>query len=153
MPGGGVKAPEDARDTAERLHSAAVRLLRKLRRDDDKGGLGGPQASVVSVLAFGGERSLGQLAAAEQVTAPTMSRLMTQLEAQGVVERRPHPSDARGVLLRVTHKGRALLQQAQDRRLRRLEKAVARLPQEERRTLAKAAELLKRMVESSDLDT
>ncbi|HEX8233921.1 MAG TPA: MarR family transcriptional regulator [Caulobacteraceae bacterium] len=147
-----VKDAVDARATAERVHSAAIRLLRKLRRDDDKGGLSGPQASAISVLVFGGERSLGQLAAAEQVTAPTMSRLITQLEAEGLVERRPHPSDARGVLLRATNKGRALLQQAQERRLGRLEKAVAELPEEDRRTLAGAAELLMRMVESPDFD-
>jgi len=136
------------RDVAEQLHSAAIRLLRRLRRTDAEAGLTGPQASALSVLAFGGETTLKRLAAAEQVSAPTMSRLVKDLEHQGLIRRRPDPADARSTWIEASAEGRAMLEQARDRRLARLEAELAALPEADRRLLAEAARLLARLGEA-----
>ena len=69
----------DTRDVAARLHSASIRLLRTLRREDDGSGLSAPRLSALSVIVFAGPLSLAELAAAEQVTPPTMSRIVEAL--------------------------------------------------------------------------
>ena len=81
---------------ADRLHSAAIRLLRRLRAEDAASGVSAPRLSALSVLVFAGPRTLGELAAAEQVRPPTMTRLVTALEAQGLLARTGDPADAAG---------------------------------------------------------
>lgn len=144
-------APNPA-DTADRLHSAAIRLLRRLRRHDAASGLTGPQASALSVLVFGGAMNLGTLAAAEQVRAPTMSRLIKEMEALGLVWRRPDPKDARGVILEATEKGRAMFDRARERRLSTLTGALRGLGEEQRRTLDAAALLVLELARGPALD-
>jgi DNA-binding MarR family transcriptional regulator len=142
----------DAADVADRLHSAAIRLLRRLRKQDAASGLTGPQASALSVLVFAGPMNLGALAAAEQVRAPTMSRLARDMEALGLVLRRPDPEDARGVRLEATEKGRAMFGQARERRLTTLTGSVRRLSEADRRTLDRAASLIMEMAHGAALD-
>ena len=138
--------------TAEQLHSAAIRLLRRLRKTDAEAGLTGPQSSALSVLVFGGEVSLGRLAQLEQVRPPTISRLVKELEAAGLVERRADPADARGVRVRATRKGRELLELGRARRLRRLIAALKAREPEERRVLAEAAGILAEIADGPELD-
>lgn len=149
MSPGSVKSPPEV---ADRLHSAAVRLLRRLRRGDADGGLTGPQASALSVLVFGGPMNLGRLAAAEQVKPPTMSRLAREMEAAGLARRRPDPDDRRGVLIEATEKGRALFDRARERRLARLAAAMAALPADQRALLDRAAGLMLDIAQGSALD-
>src|SRR3954463_8792183 len=82
-------------DLADRLHSAAIHLLRRLRREDDASGLPGPQLSALSVIVFGGPITLGALAAAEQVRPPTITKLVAALEAAGLVKRQVDADDRR----------------------------------------------------------
>jgi DNA-binding MarR family transcriptional regulator len=145
-----VKPPSPA-DLADRLHSAAIRFLRRVRRADAESGLTGPQGSALSVLVFGGETTPGRLAAVEQVSAPTISRLIKELEAGGLVRRRPDPDDARGALLEPTEKGRAMLDRARDLRLRKLTAAVTRLSVEDQAILTRAAKLLADLGEGDSL--
>src|SRR3954464_7525598 len=84
-------------DLADRLHSAAIHLLRRLRREDDASGLPAPQLSALSVIVFGGPLTLGDLARAEQVRPPTITRLIGELEQQGLVEREVDGADRRVV--------------------------------------------------------
>src|SRR5258707_12671198 len=70
-------------ETADRLHSAAIHLLRRLRVRDRESGVGPAQLSALSVLVFGGPRSLGELANAEQVRPPTMSRIVAGPGSRG----------------------------------------------------------------------
>jgi hypothetical protein len=78
--GGAEPARDDADRVADRVHSAAIHLLRRLRREDDRWGLSAPRLSALSVLVFGGRAlTLGELAAAEQVRPPTMTRLVSAL--------------------------------------------------------------------------
>src|SRR5258707_14604829 len=74
-------------EAADRLHSAAIHLLRRLRGGDPESGVGPAQLSALSVLVFGGPRSLGELADAEQVRPPTMSRIVAGLGRGGLVGR------------------------------------------------------------------
>src|SRR6476661_9735879 len=84
-----------AASTAIRLHSAAIHLLRHLRKEDDASGLSAPRLSALSVVVFGGPVTLGQLARAEQVKPPTMTKIVTGLENDRLVERHPDRRDKR----------------------------------------------------------
>src|SRR6266849_9041139 len=101
--------PATTRTTADRLHSAAIHLLRRLRRQDDAMGLTPARASALSIMVFGGPVTLGQLAAAEQVSAPTTTRLIIGMERDGLVRREDDPNDGRVVWLHPTAKGTRLL--------------------------------------------
>src|SRR5437868_15366386 len=114
MPGDSARgkrsAPSDsAADLADRLHSAAIHLLRRLPRQDDASGLPAPQLSALSVIVFGGPVTLGALAAAEQVRPPTITRLVATLEAAGLVERVTDAADRRVVRVTATARGARLL--------------------------------------------
>src|SRR3954469_25786992 len=91
---------------ADQLHSAAIHLLRGVRRVDAQSGLPPAQLSALSVVVFGGPLSLGALAAAEQVRPPTMTRIVDALEAAALATRRQDPADARAVLIAATRTGR-----------------------------------------------
>ena len=142
----GVKtlAHDHGDETAARRHSAAVRLLRMVRREDREAGISGPRLSALSVLVFAGPQSLGALAAAEQVSAPTMSRIVDALARAGLVTRKSDPDNRRRVVVAATETGRALLEAGRERRVRALEARLARLADSERRALARAAEILER---------
>jgi DNA-binding MarR family transcriptional regulator len=127
---------------ADRLHSAAIHLLRRLRREDDSGGVGAPRLSALSVLVFGGPLTIGALAAAEQVRAPTMSRLVAAMEQEGWVRRVGDSADRRVVSVEATPAGRALLHTGRRRRVAALAGDVARLSTAERRVLLEALPLL-----------
>src|SRR3954468_17808399 len=104
-------------DIADRLHSAAIHLLRTLRKVDDETGLTAPRLSVLSVLVFAGPRTLGQLARAEQVKPPTMTRLVAALEEEGFVRRSPDKSDGRVTIISATKKGESLMRLGRSRRV------------------------------------
>src|SRR5437870_5061511 len=72
------------RSLADRLHSAAIHLLRRLRRHDAAMGLSAARASALSVIVFGGPVTIGHLARAEQVSAPTITRLVLAMERDGL---------------------------------------------------------------------
>jgi DNA-binding MarR family transcriptional regulator len=144
-----ASSPDDlhsAARVADRLHSTAIHLLRALRAEDRKTGLSGPRASALSVVVFGGPITLGDLAAAEQVKPPTMTRLVTAMEGQGLVKREGDPGDARLVRVRATAKGIRLLQEGRARRIARLQVALQELPEEELATLGRATELLQGVI-------
>jgi DNA-binding MarR family transcriptional regulator len=129
---------------AERLHAAAIRLLRRARAADVETALSPPRLSALSVLAFVGPQSLTQLARAEQVTAPTMSKLVADLAVAGLVTKRTDRADKRGVNIQVTAKGRALMEEGRRRRLLLLRGRLAGFTAAELRTLSEAAELMLR---------
>jgi DNA-binding MarR family transcriptional regulator len=128
--------------TADRLHSAAIRLLRRLRRSDADTGLSAPRLSALSVVVFRGPITLSELAAAEQVRPPTITRLVQELERAGLLERLPDPSDRRVVRVRATAAGRRLLAAGRTRRVQRLADEIDRLSAEDRRALARGVEVL-----------
>jgi DNA-binding MarR family transcriptional regulator len=137
----------EAHQIAERVHSAALRLLRRLRKSDAQMGLSAPKSSALSVLVFGGPQTLKDLAAAEQVRAPTMSRLVAEMEAEGLATKAEDAHDRRVVRIAATAKGRALLEAGRERRLEVLTKQVEGLNVVERKLLARAAAVLVRLNE------
>jgi DNA-binding MarR family transcriptional regulator len=140
--------PADPRafEVADRLHSAAIHLLRRLRVSDRASGVGPAQLSALSVLVFGGPRSLGELAEAEQVRPPTMSRIVAGLERELLVRRQP-TEDKRRVRLEATAKGTKVMQEGRKRRVESLAQAVASLPEAERQNVSKFAELLRQIIQ------
>ena len=104
------------------------------------------RASALSVLVFGGPRTLTELAQAEHVTTATMSRLVTALEGEGLVRREPHEDDARAVRLHPTAKARRILEKGRARRTQFLDSLFADLTAREREIVRQAAELVDRAV-------
>jgi DNA-binding MarR family transcriptional regulator len=139
-----AKSPAGAKliAVAEKLHAAAIRLLRSVRAADAETGLSAPKLSALSVLAFGGPTSLKGLAAAEQVRAPTMSKLVAEMEAEGLALKRVDRDDRRGVRIEATAKGRALMLEGRKRRLALLEQRLKQLSGTELKTLEVAAALM-----------
>jgi len=137
-------SPRD-RDTADRLHSAAIHLLRRLRIEDAATGLSAPRLSALSVVVFGGPLTLGALAAAEQVRPPTITRLVRELERDGLVELVPDPDDRRVRRVRATPRGRTLLEEGRRRRVAKLAGSLGGLTAVERRLIARAVRLIERL--------
>jgi len=136
------KARDEAELIAERLHSAAIHLLRRLRREDAKTGLSAPRLSALSVVVFAGPVTLGELANAEQVRPPTMTRLVSALEDEGLVSREADPDDGRLTRIRATPKGRTLLFRGRARRVAALTAEVRGLDASEREDLTRALAVL-----------
>lgn len=144
------KLPANPRDpallaTADRLHSAAIHLLRRLRVRDRESGIGPAQLSALSVLVFGGPRSLGELAAAEQVRPPTMSRIVSGLERAGLLKRHA-TEDGRRMRLVATAKGGKILRAGRQRRVESLAQALSALPENEQRQLSALTHLLQQVL-------
>ncbi|MDQ6831566.1 MAG: MarR family transcriptional regulator [Gemmatimonadota bacterium] len=137
--------PADSAVIADRLHSAAIHLLRRLRRSDSVAGLSAPRLSALSVVVFGGPLTLGELAAAEQVRPPTMTHLVRALEREKLVTREPDEHDKRVVRIRASAKGRTLLARGRARRVEELTDRVRTLPPAERAVLEQAAAIMERM--------
>ena len=135
-----------SRDAADRFHSAAIHALRRVRRDDPASGIGPAQLSALSVLVFGGPRTLGELAAAEQVRPPTMTRIVQALAQAGLVRREGDAHDGRVVRLSATAKGRRVMQTARARRIENLAALLGRLSPTEMEQVRAAAELVERVL-------
>jgi DNA-binding MarR family transcriptional regulator len=137
--------PADSTEVADQLHSAAIHLLRRLRVRDRESGVGPAQLSALSVLVFGGPKSLGELAGAEQVRPPTMSRIVAGLQRAKLV-RRHATDDGRRVRLEATPKGVSLMWESRQRRVEFLTNVVEALNENEKRQLQDAVALLRQVI-------
>ena len=140
----------DAHALAEALHRAAIGLLRGIKTADQESGLSPPRLSALSVLVFAGPQSLASLAKAEGVKPPTMSRLVVELEHEGLVEKSADPADGRGLVIAATSRGRKIMLQGRDRRLALLKERLNRLNAREIATLADAAPALLKIASRID---
>jgi len=138
-------SPPDPAEVADRLHSAAIHLLRAVRAQDQALGIGPAQLSALSVLVFGGPRSISALARAEQVRLPTMSRLVAALERGGLVTRATDRHDRRSTIVAATAQGRSVLRQGRERRVAELARRLESLTATERVLLGRAAGLIGRI--------
>jgi DNA-binding MarR family transcriptional regulator len=129
---------------ATRLHAVAIHLLRRVRRTDTLMGVSPARASVLSVLVFGGPRTIGELAELEQVRAPTMTRLVTGLESDGYAVRKADARDGRVVVVHATSKGRRVLERGRDLRVRQIESVLSALTPAESNALSRAVAALER---------
>ncbi len=140
------RPPDTTLELADRLHSAAIHLLRRLRRQDDASGLPAPQLSALSVIVFGGPITLGELAHAEQVRPPTITRVVAALEEDGLVERVSASDDRRVVHVKATARGAKLLHEGRQRRVASLAAALRALPAAERAAIARAIPAMEKVV-------
>jgi DNA-binding MarR family transcriptional regulator len=140
----------DVDAVADRLHSAAIHLLRRLRVEDEALGISAPRLSVLSILVFGGPRRVGELAATEHVEPPTMTRLIDGLERDGYVVREPDLDDARAVIVRATDAGTAALIEGRDRRVQAFASLLRSLPQRDLTALGRGVDALERALAPED---
>jgi DNA-binding MarR family transcriptional regulator len=146
---GAVSGLEIGREVlADRLHSLAIHLLRRIRRGDDESGLSAPRLSALSVIIYRGPISLTELAKAEGVTAPTMTRLVQALVRAKLVEKSALQTDNRVTLLRATPAGRQTLDVARANRLAALEDLLDRLDADQAALVARAVEALEPLFRS-----
>jgi DNA-binding MarR family transcriptional regulator len=131
---------------ADRLHSAAIHLLRRVRKQDEASGIGPAQLSALSVLVFSGPKTFGQLAAAEQVKPPTMSRIVAGLRRSRLIEISADPHDVRRKHIRATAKGTRLLEQGRRRRIQYLAGHLTTLTTNELSQLAVATDILEKLL-------
>jgi DNA-binding MarR family transcriptional regulator len=131
---------------ADRLHSASIHLLRRLRVEDEALGISAPRLSALSVLVFAGPMRIGELAATEQVEPPTMTRLIDGLERDGYVAREPDPQDARAVRVRATPKGSRALRKGRQRRLEAFSILLGDLSPTELASLGDGVAVLERLL-------
>jgi DNA-binding MarR family transcriptional regulator len=137
------RPPEETAAIADRLHSAAIHLLRRVRKQDAATGEGPARLSALSVLVFGGgPMTLGQLAQAEQVRPPTMSRIVSGLEHSRLAERMMDAKDSRRVRIRATPSGERLLHEGRRLRIEYLARHLGGLTRQELATLDEAVKLL-----------
>jgi Transcriptional regulators len=130
---------------AATLRSAITVLSRRLRATRPVGDLTPGQYSALGSLDIAGAMTPRELADSERVRPPTITKIVAKLEAAGMVQRAPHPTDGRQVILSPTEQERAVLQQARRAREAWLAQRLAELDAEERAALHRAAEILERI--------
>ena len=130
-------------DLADGLHSTAIHLLRQVRVEDRASGIGPAQLSALSVLVFGGSKSLKQLAEIEQVKPPTMVRIVQGLVEQRLAATRTDKEDARKLQISATARGRGLMQRARQRRVESLARMLGEKSVAERAEIAGAITILR----------
>lgn len=132
-------------ELADHLHSAAIQLLRSLRKVDSASGLTAPRLSVLSVLVFGGPRTMGELADVEQVRPPTMTRLVDALQRDGLVRRKTDKEDRRITRIHATARGEKVMWAGRARRVSDLAARLDAMSAQERLELEHAAGLVSRL--------
>jgi DNA-binding MarR family transcriptional regulator len=129
---------------AERLHSVALHLMRGLRRQDEVLVIGPARLSALSVL-LSGPKTISELADAEQVRLPTMTRIVSGLEELGLARRVPHPTDRRSVRVEMTEAGAETIARGRRLRVERLARSLRALDPAERTRVAEALDVLERV--------
>jgi len=138
---------------ATRLHAAILHILRRLRQVDSRTGVSAPRLSLLSVLVFGGEKTISELSIIEQISMAATSKLISALELEGFVSRRRDKYDDRVWRISATAKGRHVLEQGRDRRVKQLAKELAALSAKERAVLGKATLVFETMLGLEKKDT
>ncbi len=134
--------PDHLAAAADRMHSAAIHLLRHAARQDTFSGQGPARLSALSVLVFGGPKTLCELATAERVKPPTMSRVVAGLKKSGLVRIHSDEHDQRRVRIIVTNKGEQVLQDARRRRIQALSEIFGNLVPAQLEIVSQAAEII-----------
>lgn len=136
---------------ASQLRISVGRLARRLRQERDPGHqLSTTSISVLYVLSRRGEMTIGQLAEAEGVQPPSMTRVVNYLEDRGYLERRASKEDGRIVLVAIREPGRELLAEEERRRDAWLTRRVEALTGAERDILRQATPLLERLASQEE---
>ena len=122
-------------------------LIRRVRAASASNELSLAESSVLGHLAKEGSATTADLARAESVKPQSMGTTVAALEELGLVERKPHPTDGRQVLIALTAKGATVRNSAKDAKRTWLINAISQLDEQEQETLFAASEIIKRLVE------
>lgn len=147
-----MEKEQSAEHIANELHSLSIGLLRAVKRADMASGSTAPRLSALSVIVFSGFITLGDLAEAEQVRPPTMTRIVHALELQGLVMKQQNPKDGRSALITATLKGKRFLLQGRARRVRPLSERIQALEAGERQRLSVALGTVRGLITSLGAD-
>ena len=137
--------PADVTDAADRMRHAVARLARMLRQQDD-GELGATATAALATVRKRGPLTLGELAACEQVSPPTMTKVIEKLEDRGFVSRQVDGHDRRVTRVSVTAAGHRYLEVTRSRRTAWLAGRLSDLEPEQLARLASATELLEAVI-------
>ncbi|MBB3213245.1 DNA-binding MarR family transcriptional regulator [Herbaspirillum sp. Sphag1AN] len=140
-----IDAPINLEGTVSDLTLAIGQLLRRLRQEVDHAGLTWSQSSALARLDREGAMTTAELARLESVKPQSMGATLADLEQDGLIERQPHPSDGRQILLLLTDKGREVRRQRNIAKQQWLLAGISRLAPDEQQTLIAATALLKRL--------
>jgi DNA-binding MarR family transcriptional regulator len=142
-----MRIQNDPEKLAQLLHSSAIRLLRSLRQADESSGLTASRMSALSVIVFSGQITLGDLAAAEQVRPPTMTRIVNALVEQQLVKKVPDQRDGRMTRIAATVRGKRELLKGRAHRLTLLAEGIQSLTVAEQKNLSTALDAMQRLAE------
>jgi DNA-binding MarR family transcriptional regulator len=133
---------DDQHETANLVHSAAVRLVSAARAADTDLDLDGPRASLLSVLVFGGPQPVTKLAELEQVSSPAITKMVSALESAGLAQRERSETDRRVVLVSATPAGKRLLERGRAARVRAIAALLADATEAQLQTLRAASDVI-----------
>jgi DNA-binding MarR family transcriptional regulator len=122
-------------------------LVRRVRAAAASHDLSLTEAAVMARLSKDGPATTAELARAEGMKPQSMGTTIAALEEMGMVERKPHPTDGRQVNIGLTAKGAAVRKSVKDAKRTWLAQAISQLDEQERETLLKAGEIIKRLAE------
>jgi DNA-binding MarR family transcriptional regulator len=148
----GTSPPQDSDALADRLQTAAIQLLRRVRVRDGEPGLSAPRLSALSVIVVAGPLTISELAATQGVRPPTMTRLVDTLQRDGMVVREPHPDDGRSIRVRSTGLGRLALSRGRQRRMAALSDRMHALSSRDLATLDRAVALMEQLAAEDSSD-
>ena len=127
------------------LRDAITRLNRRVRQTRPVGDLTATQLSALASLELAGAMTPRELAEIERVRPPTMTKIVSKLEERDLVQRTPHPTDGRQVILAATPQGRGVLAKFERAREEWLAQRLSELTAQEREVLRHAAEILRQV--------
>ncbi|MCX5045692.1 MarR family transcriptional regulator [Aldersonia sp. NBC_00410] len=140
----------DIQTLAADLSLAIVRLTRHLRGRRVNSSVSLTQLSALATLAREGPITPGALAAKERVQPPSMTRVIASLAELGLVDRAPHPTDGRQVIVSLAESGKDLIATEATARRAWMTDRVATLDAEQREVLRKAVEILGQIVDEPE---
>jgi DNA-binding MarR family transcriptional regulator len=136
-------------ELAARLRLAITRLARRLRQQSAEG-LSPSQTAALASIERGGGLTPSELAAVEHIKRPTATRVLGALTEAGLITREPDPVDRRVTRAKITRDGEAVLKRGRSRKNAYLARRLRHLDAEELDTLARAAELIERMLDGDE---
>lgn len=141
-------APSGQAGLASVLRVSVMRLARRLRNEREDTSLSLNQLSAMGTLARRGPLTLGELAAAERIQPPSMTRTVSALEARGLVVRDADADDRRLVIVRLSDEGKHMLAADRRRRDAWLNQRLRELTSDEREVLRRAIPVLEKLASS-----
>ena len=141
-----IAQKQDAAELPARLRLAIARLARRMRQEAGDE-LSPSMTAALATIERHGPLAPSRLAELERIKRPTVTRVLSRLEEEGLVERSADPTDGRSAVVRVTREGSALLKKLRSRKNAYLARRLRELPEDDVEALERAAEVLERLLD------